>query len=205
MRSNRPFYVLFAGVNGAGKSTLFKSGMWEFSGVFGKALRVNPDEILVDQGGDWRSETDQIRAGREAVRRINQYLSDCLTFTQETTLAGQSILRTIREAKQRGYWVMLHYIGVEEAAIAHERVLHREDVGGHGIAQEVIERRWHRSLGHLRDVLMLCDDVYLYDNSYLMQPVARYFEGELVQVYSEPFGTTWFKQFLEQAPIESSD
>ena len=197
MCGKRPFYVLFAGVNGAGKSTLFHSGMWEFGDVFRNALRVNPDEILVEQGGDWRRESDRIRAGREAVKRIHQYLLDGLTFTQETTLAGRTMLKTIREARGRGYFVMLHYIGVENASIANERVLHRQGIGGHGIAPELIERRWHRSLEHLQDVLGICDDVYLYDNSQLMVPVARFDQGKLVKTYPAPFGVTWYKRFIE--------
>lgn len=197
MRGKRPFYVLFAGVNGAGKSTLFQSDMWEFSDVFRKALRVNSDEILIEQGGDWRNELDQIRAGREAVRRLSKYLSDKSTFTQETTLAGRSVLKNIRDAHNDGFFIMLHYVGVENPDIAHERVKHREDIGGHGIEPELVEKRWHKSLEHLSDVIHYCDDVYLYDNSRLLEPLARFDRGELARTYSEPFGVTWFKRFIE--------
>lgn len=51
--SEQPFYVVFAGVNGAGKSTLFRSDFWHTGGMPATMARVNPDEILREQGGDW--------------------------------------------------------------------------------------------------------------------------------------------------------
>lgn len=63
-------YTLIAGVNGAGKSTFYRLG----SILPEKQERVNPDEILKANKGDWRNINDQMDAMKEAVRRIRTYL-----------------------------------------------------------------------------------------------------------------------------------
>jgi len=88
---------LFAqlGVNGAGKSTLYQSlpSLQEME-------RVNTDE-LVRAFGNWRNSSDVLRAGKIAIRKIHQYISGGVTFNQETTLCGRSILKYIELAKGR--------------------------------------------------------------------------------------------------------
>ena len=87
-------YILIAGVNGAGKSTLYQTNL-NLQGI----PRVNTDEIL-REFGDWKNEKDVLKAGKIAVRKISQYFSEEITFNQETTLCGNSILKNIRMAKQ---------------------------------------------------------------------------------------------------------
>lgn len=72
-------YSIYAGVNGAGKSTIYDT----YKGS--NENRINPDEILVSNGGDWRNIKDQARAGMEAVRRLDYYINNGLPFNQETT------------------------------------------------------------------------------------------------------------------------
>lgn len=112
-------YILLAGVNGAGKSTLYQS-----LESLQDMPRVNVDEIL--RGfGDWRNTADVMTAGKIAVKKIAQYFNEEITFNQETTLCGRSILENIRRAKKRGYFIELHYVGVDSAEIAKRRVLDR--------------------------------------------------------------------------------
>ena len=105
-------YILIAGVNGAGKSTLYQTNL-NLQGI----PRVNTDEIL-REFGDWKNEKDVLKAGKIAVRKISQYFSEEITFNQETTLCGNSILKNIRTAKQLGYLVEVHYVGVDSVDIA---------------------------------------------------------------------------------------
>lgn len=71
MKANdAPYYIVFAGVNGAGKSTLFNSGLWRLREMPTRLPRVNPDEIVREMGGDWRSSADQMKAAREAVGNV---------------------------------------------------------------------------------------------------------------------------------------
>lgn len=90
-------YILIAGVNGAGKSTLFQS-----LDYLQCMPRINIDEI-VREFGDWKNQNDVAKAGRIAVGLIRDYFKNGLSFNQETTLCGKSILKNIKCAKQLGY------------------------------------------------------------------------------------------------------
>ena len=117
-------YILIAGVNGAGKSTLYQS-----LPSLQDMPRVNRDEIL--RGfGDWGNISDVMAAGKIAIKKIAQYLNEGVTFNQETTLCGKAILNNVTKAKNREYFIELHYIGVESVNIAKERVLVRIKHGG---------------------------------------------------------------------------
>ncbi len=85
-------YILIAGVNGAGKSTLYQS-LQSLHGI----PRVNTDEIL-REFGDWRKMTDIVTAGKIAVKKIDGFFDEGITFNQETTLCGKSILNNSADA-----------------------------------------------------------------------------------------------------------
>lgn len=153
-------FTLFAGVNGAGKSTLFSVDTAADLGV-----RLNTDEIVKERGWDWRDATAQLRAGRELLRRQKECLEKGVSFNQETTLSGVSILKAIQTAKAQGYLIRMRYVGVSSAEIAKERVSKRIAMGGHGVSGETIDRRYNASQENLKKVFPLCDTVNIYDNS----------------------------------------
>lgn len=153
-------FTLFAGVNGAGKSTLFSVDTAADLGV-----RLNTDEIVKERGWDWREATAQLRAGRELLRRQKECLEKGVSFNQETTLSGVSILKAIQTAKAQGYLIRMRYVGVSSAEIAKERVAKRIAMGGHGVSGETIDRRYNASQENLKKVFPLCDTVNIYDNS----------------------------------------
>ena len=153
-------FTLFAGVNGAGKSTLYSVDTAAALGV-----RLNTDEIVKERGWDWRDATAQLRAGRELLRRQKECLEKGVSFNQETTLSGVSILKAIQTAKAQGYLIRMRYVGVSSAEIAKERVAKRIAMGGHGVSGETIDRRYNASQENLKKVFPLCDTVNIYDNS----------------------------------------
>ena len=57
-------------------------------------------------------------------------------------MCGKAILKNIKKAKELGYFVELHYVGVDNVDIEKERVRHRVQQGGHGIPEADIERRY---------------------------------------------------------------
>ena len=103
--------------------------------------RINTDEI-VKTLGDWRDTSVLMAAGKQAVKLLNQYMAKGVTFNQETTLCGKTILKNIRKAKEMGYCIELHYVGVDSVEIAKERVRARVNKGGHGIPETDIEKRY---------------------------------------------------------------
>lgn len=177
-------YEIFAGVNGAGKSTLYAT-----KHVVAGENRVNTDEILKNMG-DWRDTALLAKAGMEAVSRIRKYFKEGSSFNQETTLCGHAILRNILKAKELGYLVEMHYVGVDSAEIAKKRISHRVAMGGHGIPDADVERRYGESLKNLYKVIPLCDLVDLYDNTQIFRRVAIIRKGEIVRLSANV--PSWF-------------
>lgn len=134
-------------------------------------------------------------AGKVAVKKILQYFDEGTTFNQETTLCGKSITKNIEKARKKGYFIELHYIGVESVDIAKERVLGRVKQGGHGIAEKDIERRYVETFDNLKLVLGKCDLVAFYDNTTEFRRFAIYKNGQPIRVsHNVPI---WYKRFIE--------
>jgi predicted ABC-type ATPase len=163
---------------------------------------VNADEILKELQRDWRSETDQFRAGREAVKRYRKYFEEEKSFIQETTLTGNTCIKLMLQAKESGYQVTLHYIGVENAEIAVKRVENRVRHGGHGIPREDIERRYTASLSALKTAIEISNIAYVYDNTTEavdagLKIVAVYSDGKTIFRRENELGVRWFGRAVD--------
>ncbi|MDE7223554.1 MAG: zeta toxin family protein [Acetatifactor sp.] len=164
-------YIIFAGGNGAGKSTLYQTNP-----QLNDMPRINVDEV-VREFGNWRNTRDVMAAGKIAVKKLKDYIAEGVSFNQETTLCGQSILRNIQLAKTAGYYIELYYVGLDSAEVAKERVRRRVLAGGHGIPEQDIEKRYYESLKNIKVVLPLCDLMVFYDNTDAFVRIADYENG----------------------------
>ncbi len=169
-------YVVIAGVNGAGKSTLYQT-----DDSLKNLPRVNVDEI-VKEIGDWKNISDIFTAGKIAVKNITEYLEKGVSFNQETTLCGNMIVKNILKAKSLGYFIELHYVGVDSVEIAKERVKYRVQQGGHGIPERDIEKRYEETFKQLNFVLKECNLVAFYDNTESFRRFAICKNGELIRI-----------------------
>lgn len=169
-------YIVLGGVNGAGKSTLY-----QILDNLKKMPRVNTDEI-VKELGDWRNTSDVLKAGKIAVQLIDKYFSEGISFNQESTLCGKSIIKNFKRAKQLGYTIELHYIGVDSVETAKRRVAERVQNGGHGIPESDIEKRYFQSFSNLQYLLKECDLAVFYDNSNSFHRFAIFRRGKIVRL-----------------------
>lgn len=169
-------YIIVAGVNGSGKTTLY-----QMDPDLKCDFRVNADEVLAESDGDWRNTSDVISAGKKAVKMLKSYINDGVSFNQETTLCGNAILNSIVKAKNEGYMIEMHYIGLSSVEIAKDRVSKRVANGGHGVNEIDIERRYDQSFVNLKKILSICNLVALYDNSEELRRFAIYKDGVLVR------------------------
>lgn len=182
-------YILYAGVNGAGKSTLYQTTKGKDS-----MPRINTDEIL-KTFGDWTKSADLIKAGKIAVKLLNKYLNDGVSFNQETTLCGNSIFKTIKEAKARGYIIEMHYVGLDSADLAKKRIAKRVELGGHGIPDTDVERRYKNSFENLSRIIPQCDLVALYDNSTEFRRFAIFKQGNLIRLSNNI--PLWYRDYFQ--------
>ena len=182
---------IFAGVNGAGKSTLYNSRNLDDNIKY--STRINTDEI-VRKIGDWKNNSDQIKAAKIAINLRNDCLKDGKSFNEETTLTGKTILKTIDKAKELGYELQLFYVGVNNPEIAKERIRNRVEKGGHNIADEIVEKRYYESLKNLKQVITKFDEVYLYDNSTKYKHIFSFINNKIL--YKEK-NVNWSKEAIE--------
>ncbi|MFT5873185.1 MAG: putative ABC-type ATPase [Clostridium sp.] len=171
-----PTYTIFAGTNGAGKTSIYKSIYYNENK---DEKRINTDEI-VSRIGSWQDNNLQMKCAREAVKLIKSYISQEISFNQETTLSGRSIIKNIRIAKDNGFYIVMNYIGVENPEIAKDRVKQRVSKGGHGIPEDTIERRYYASLKNLKGAIEICDEISVYDNTEIFKEIIEFKGGKLI-------------------------
>ena len=182
---------IFAGVNGAGKSTLYNSE--NLDNEIKYSTRINTDEI-VRKIGDWKNNSDQIKAAKMAINIRNDCLKHGRSFNEETTLTGKTILKTIDKAKELGYELQLFYVGVASPELAKERIRNRVEKGGHNIADEIVEKRYYESLKNLKQVITKFDEVYLYDNSIKYKHIFSFINNKIL--YKDK-SLNWSKEAIE--------
>jgi predicted ABC-type ATPase len=159
-----PQIVLVAGPNGAGKSTVAPSLLTRIPRF------LNADEIareLVTSG----VEKPDIAAGRLLLQQWEDLEAERLDFAVETTLATRSFATRIARMQEKGYLFHLVFVWLPDVEQAVTRVQERVKLGGHGIPEEVIRRRYVSGLHHFFNLyLPMADTWRLYDNSALDAP-----------------------------------
>ncbi len=190
---NRPKYIIFAGCNGCGKSTLYHSCSNTFP-----YPRVNSDEVIKSFNGDWRNRVDRIKADRLTVGLVREYFSKHITFCQETTLCGKSIIRNIANARNEGYDIWIYYVGVADVEIAKKRIAFRVENGGHGIPDKDVERRYLETVQNMKAIWPMADKVTFFDNTVGFTYVAYYEDGDFIQLTQEL--PVWIKEIIDCYP-----
>lgn len=156
----QPVFTVIAGANGSGKSTLTSGSPNDFS----QFPLLDPDAIAnTIRSSDLHAVA--LTAGRRVLERIESYLEAKQSFAVETTLSGKNYLRTMANAGQRGFQVVLVYIGTANVEINLSRIVARVLVGGHDVPEADVRRRYVRSFQHLPLAFTLADAVILFDNS----------------------------------------
>jgi predicted ABC-type ATPase len=153
--------LILAGPNGAGKSTAAPSmlpsvGISEF---------VNADVIAQGLSG-FNADAVAMQAGRIMLTRLRQLASDGASFAFETTLASRNFAPWVARLRDAGYAFHLYFFWLPAPELAVERVANRVRVGGHGVPEETIRRRYTRGLENFfRAYLPLADYWRLYNSA----------------------------------------
>ena len=191
-KSEKKVFIIFAGINGAGKTTFYHS----LKNKEEYGLRLNSDEMLQEDNGDWQDMLLQMKYGHKVLTEQEECLEKGLSFNRETTLSGLCILNTIKKAKSLGYKIKMIYIGLENIELAKSRVEQRVMKGGHGVPDEIIERRYSKSLNNLVEYAPYCDEVFLYDNSGKFYNLIAKITNNKVHQYF--YGCKWANKVLKQ-------
>lgn len=156
----RPTLTFIAGANGAGKTTLTR---WN-SDLFKEIPLLDPD-ALANALQTRTSALLPIAAARHVLTSAEEHLRNAESFAVETTLAGRNYLQMMLEARNRGFEIVLVYIGTENVEINMARIRNRVLAGGHDVPEEDVRRRYKRSFVNLPVAINRSDHAILFDNS----------------------------------------
>ena len=141
----KELYII-AGANGSGKTTLaeiiLKEKHLEFLNADEIAKEISPDAI----------DKVPVTAGKEYIKRLNNYFRENKSFAVESTLSGKNIIRIIKQAKEQNYKIVLVYIFLNSCTACIERVDNRVKNGGHSVKEEDIIRRYYKSVVNFTDI-----------------------------------------------------
>lgn len=169
-------FTVIGGVNGVGKSSL--------TGVLSRVdsslgVIVNADNLIKIHGSS-------LMGGKAALGIIAHCLENNLDFSQETTLSGKRVIRTIQAAKNKGYHIRLFYVALSSAEESLHRIENRVRKGGHNIPSDDVVRRFQNRFEDLAKVLPYCDEVHFFDNENGFVFVGEYKNGNFVKLVDCP-------------------
>jgi predicted ABC-type ATPase len=175
-----PNLYVIAGPNGAGKTTVALKLLPEFLNC---NEFVNADFIAKGLSA-FNTESVAIAAGRLMLQRLRELKAQKKDFAFETTLSSKTFVPFLKECKEIDYEITLIYIWLESAELAIERIRNRVRDGGHFIPDDVVRRRYERSIQNFVNLyLPIVDKWKIYDNTFnRMHVVAIKENSELINI-----------------------
>ena len=159
---DQPTGYIIAGPNGVGKTTFADEFLRQEVGC---EVFLNADMIAKGLS-PFDPAKDAIRAGRIMLGRIQELSKGREDFAFETTLSGRAYLRLIRELRDAGYSVHLHFLWTGDVETTRRRIAERVRKGGHDIPEDAVRRRFGKTLQNFLQLYRpAVDRWYLYDNS----------------------------------------
>lgn len=180
-------YTLIAGVNGTGKSSL--RGVLEGQGII--LGRIIDADLIAKENN-----LGILQAGKEAIKQINDCLNINVSFTQETTLAGNRIEKTLKQVRKQGYDVVMYYIGLNSSQESINRIKNRVLKGGHNIPTDDVLRRFNNRIEAIKRVLPYCDEVIFYDNENGFVKVGEIKNNKFN--YSNGYRPKWLEEYKRE-------
>jgi predicted ABC-type ATPase len=194
----KPVFYLLVGPNGAGKSTLYKALL--AAGQIPKdAEFVNADlheAAHLQYIPDARQRSEAAR--QWADQRRDELLAAGKSFVSETVFSHESKLALIAQAQEKGFFVLLLVVCMDDPQRLLKRVSQRVGEGGHDVPAERILARYPRTLGNLRKAVRLADAALLHDSETVLPGAHRLIaacEKQNTQVLYEPL-PVWARQVL---------
>ncbi len=143
--NDKPVCTIIAGPNGAGKTTF---ALDYLPNVANCSRFINADLIAAGLS-PLAPERELVAASRIFLREIEEAIQRREDFAFETTLAGRTYLKLIKQLQADGWQVELVYLALPSMDMSKLRVAERVRDGGHNIPVKDIERRFARSLRNL--------------------------------------------------------
>lgn len=162
MNESKPKIFVIAGPNGSGKTTSAKTLLPEMLQCY---EYVNADAVAAALS-PFNPDNVAMRAGRLMLERVQYLAEQQVNFAFETTLASRTFINFLTKCRENGYQINIVYLWLQTPEIAITRVKDRVEHGGHDIPNDVIVRRYYRSIKNfLTYYADIVDNWFLFDNS----------------------------------------
>ncbi len=194
----KPVFYLLAGPNGAGKSTLYKA-LLAAGQIPGEAEFVNADlheaaHLQHIPDAQQRSEAARLWADQ----RRGELLAAGKSFVSEIVFSHESKLALIAQAQEKGFFVLLLVVCMDDPKRLLKRVSQRIREGGHAVPADRILARYPRTLANLQKAVRLADTALLHDSETVLPGAHRLIAacaGTSTQVLHEPL-PDWARRVL---------
>ena len=158
-----PTMYVFAGPNASGKSTLIANRY--LNGQL-TAPYINADIITATELDHIEDETERAKTGMFiAMDRVEDAISQRVSFTYETVLSHPSKIDLIRLAKEKGYNIKSTFVCTEDPTINIVRLEERVKNGGHDVPTEKVFQRYERAIALSYDLQEISDTYENFDNT----------------------------------------
>ena len=190
----RPEFTVIAGPNGAGKSRLCPYYI-HCKSFDGDLLALN----LRKEHPEWEERWIGGTVASTLQKQKEEAIALRKDFAFETNFSNDLILNMIQEFKDVGYKISLFYFGLPSLDDSTYRVMQRKLMGGHDVADEVIEYNFNEGIKRMQQNLHLFDNITFVDgNSNFGEIVAIYIKKSAKhEITNHSFG--WFKEYFEEA------
>lgn len=176
----KPRVYVVSGPNGAGKSTF----AWRFLPEYADCREFVNADLIAAGLSPFNQAAAALSAGRVMLDRIRRLAASQVDFGFETTLAGRNHIRLLSSLRQRGYEVHLFFLWLPDADLAVSRISERVLAGGHPIPEEVVRRRFVRSIRNFFSSRRTLADLWiLFDNSGVAPRRVASGAGQLEQIW----------------------
>jgi predicted ABC-type ATPase len=187
---DQPLIVVIGGPNGAGKSTAAAH-------LVPKKLEfLNADEIAKTLAG-YPSRSAELAAGRRLLERLEELEALRTEFAVEATLASRSLATRIARLQKIGYRFRLVFVFVPDVRICIERVARRVRLGGHGVSEETIRRRYKAGIRNFLELYQpIAEKWAVYDTIEIKPPrlIAEGSTSDVSQVVNPAYWQMMYRE-----------
>lgn len=178
----KPNLYIIAGPNGAGKTTFAHT----FLPHYVECLAFVNADLIAGGLSPFDPEKAAIQAGRLMLEQIHSFGRRRLDFGFETTLSGKTYVKLLKDMKKTGYHIHLYFLWISDVKLALERIALRVRNGGHDIPEDIVHRRFDRSLPNFfRFYQPLADSWAIFDNSKDIPKMIAFEESGKVEIFDQ--------------------
>ena len=193
----KPILIVIAGPNGSGKTSITTKILhheW-----IKECIYINPDNIAKEKFGDWNNPQAIIDAANLSKEIRQNCIENFQSLIFETVLSASDKIDFILDAKKRGYFIRIFFVGTDTPSINASRIAQRVMEGGHDVPITKIISRYSKSIANCAVCAKIVDRLYVYDNSIDFEEPVLLFkitDGNTAKVYNKI--NKWAKLIVEK-------